>query len=628
MTPGIPFYPDPLYETITIGPPFKGLEQPFKGIYNPLATPGTSTTLNNWFIHQGNVLRLVDGYAEQGSGIAATRVKCITSYKSSGKNHLIFVAGKVLYYYDLASPATPPVAVVTMLASDTATRIAWVRFRNRFLFATMADGLWWYDPENLTARQAGVAVPASGPTLAAGAGGALTGTYLGWVSYVNDQGHESNLSASGTAVVAAQQIAWSAIPTGPAGTTKRNLYRSTAGNSVGLLLTTLADNSTTTFADNTADSALGSPNELNFTLPPTSIRNIAVQGTRVFLVDGADGITYWANKTDAATGLPNWEAFPSKTSAQYGFVGGNDAFKAITPIGQALISWGGLNGYRTLGDITGNSYTEALPWGIGLFSPFAWVLTADGLLFDGRSMPKYVGAGVGKQLGTANAGAGLDGPSMVYDQLNDCVHINYGTVSGQANNKTIIYYLKTDQASTSDFAFDLGYFSATDAAIYSSISGQTKIYITSGFKAAGTAFTGQTITYLPIVPVPGDKSYFIRLMISVKAQPIVSSVVPMLKVEYSLNGGAWFETKYVDVSKDFLVYSGGEAPVQRIVEVPIYKRAEALTIRISPAANSASVTNGQEIYGIFLHWQPSAEAKMAGRVFGSQGRLSTSTPSQ
>lgn len=54
------------------------------------------------------------------------------------------------------------------------------------------------------------------------------------------------------------RIAVSAIPVGPAGTTARKLYRSAAGDAgPWLLLTTIADNVTVVFADNVADGALG-----------------------------------------------------------------------------------------------------------------------------------------------------------------------------------------------------------------------------------------------------------------------------------------------------------------------------------------------------------------------------------
>jgi len=130
--------------------------------------------------------------------------------------------------------------------------------------------------------------------VASGAAGLPNGTYRCQVTFVNALG-ETTGSADAIVTVASQQIAWSSIPLGQAGTTARNLYRvlestsdaakltESATVSVGTaipsadasalgetasvaqavklgvlrLVTTLADNTTTTYTDNVADSALG-----------------------------------------------------------------------------------------------------------------------------------------------------------------------------------------------------------------------------------------------------------------------------------------------------------------------------------------------------------------------------------
>src|SRR5581483_11600341 len=151
------FSADPLYETLTIMPPVKGLISPYKGILNPFENVGRATTMNNWRL-RADVLQLIDGYAEQGTSIVAGQVKMLTSYKSATTNDLIYIDGVNLKRYDLNNPANAPVTVISNIySSNYAHRAAWVRFRNRFLIGTMSDGLWWYDPENKTGRQAGVA---------------------------------------------------------------------------------------------------------------------------------------------------------------------------------------------------------------------------------------------------------------------------------------------------------------------------------------------------------------------------------------------------------------------------------------------------------------------------------------
>lgn len=53
------------------------------------------------------------------------------------------------------------------------------------------------------------------------------------------------------------RVALSAIPVGGSMVTARKIYRTAAGGSVYLLLATIADNTTTTYTDNIADSSLG-----------------------------------------------------------------------------------------------------------------------------------------------------------------------------------------------------------------------------------------------------------------------------------------------------------------------------------------------------------------------------------
>jgi len=95
---------------------------------------------------------------------------------------------------------------------------------------------------------------------AAGAGNVDDGAHDYGVTFTSAAG-ETTISAVVVVTVLGKssdgKVAISAIPTGPAGTTSRKLYRSEAAAHDMKLLTTLADNTTTTYTDNIADSALG-----------------------------------------------------------------------------------------------------------------------------------------------------------------------------------------------------------------------------------------------------------------------------------------------------------------------------------------------------------------------------------
>lgn len=106
-------------------------------------------------------------------------------------------------------------------------------------------------PSALTATLASPAAP----------GNVDNGEHTYAVTFVNASG-ETTIGATATATVADKgvngQVALTNIPIGLTGTTARKVYRSEAGTTTPLkLLTTIANNTATTYTDNTADSALG-----------------------------------------------------------------------------------------------------------------------------------------------------------------------------------------------------------------------------------------------------------------------------------------------------------------------------------------------------------------------------------
>lgn len=100
----------------------------------------------------------------------------------------------------------------------------------------------------------------------AGAGNVNNGDHSYTVTFVSASGETAPINRTFVTVVDKTmdgKVAITAIPTGPTGTTSRKIYRSTANggvlNSIWIpyLLTTIADNTTTVYTDNTADSGLG-----------------------------------------------------------------------------------------------------------------------------------------------------------------------------------------------------------------------------------------------------------------------------------------------------------------------------------------------------------------------------------
>ena len=108
-----------------------------------------------------------------------------------------------------------------------------------------------------------VPAPSSNLSYAAGGAGALTGIYTYNVTYVTALGETAPWSGTPAQLtLSSQQASLTNIPIGPTGVLKRRIYRSKANPGEvknTYFLTEIADNTTTTFSDNTADASLGSP---------------------------------------------------------------------------------------------------------------------------------------------------------------------------------------------------------------------------------------------------------------------------------------------------------------------------------------------------------------------------------
>ena len=104
------------------------------------------------------------------------------------------------------------------------------------------------------------AAPGALTAALAGTSGAVTvGTHRYKVTFVTADGETEGGTASSVVTVASSadaQVSLSAIPLGGVTVTQRKVYRTTAGGTSYLLLTTIPNNTATTYTDNTADGSL------------------------------------------------------------------------------------------------------------------------------------------------------------------------------------------------------------------------------------------------------------------------------------------------------------------------------------------------------------------------------------
>lgn len=133
----------------------------------------------------------------------------------------------------------------------------------------------------------GVYPPTSTSTVASNATGGLTGDYRYKVTYVNSVAVESDVGpATDTFTAAAAQLRITSIPVAPQsfGVNARKIYRTEAGGTTFKLLTTINDNTTATYDDNTADGSLGANAPTDNGVPP-QYNSIVYHQNRLFCND-------------------------------------------------------------------------------------------------------------------------------------------------------------------------------------------------------------------------------------------------------------------------------------------------------------------------------------------------------
>lgn len=145
---------------------------------------------------------------------------------------------------------------LTTRADGQTIHSVWFNDFKDLLTGVMAD-------QPVTVKQ-NISVQALGPkpvalSAATAAGSALgIGTYQYVYTYASATGESlPSPITSVTTTSLNQAVSLTGITTGPTGTTKRRIYRTTVGGSVFLRVASLNDNSTTTFSDTVADSSLG-----------------------------------------------------------------------------------------------------------------------------------------------------------------------------------------------------------------------------------------------------------------------------------------------------------------------------------------------------------------------------------
>lgn len=171
------------------------------------------------------------------------------------------------------------------------------------------------------------------------------------------------------------QITLSSIPTGPTGTTARRIYRTVAGGSVYGFLTTLSDNTTTTYVDKT-NSGLGSDHPgagsslVGTPAGSTSLPLVSVTGfpTAGWADVGSALVSYTGVSGQTLTGLPaSGDGALTATVAAHATVTAAPMLTGVTGLGVALVSGATVNVWVVRNDVAAQAAMAAIDGGDGIY---------------------------------------------------------------------------------------------------------------------------------------------------------------------------------------------------------------------------------------------------------------------
>jgi len=304
--------------------PIIPLPSGFATARSPYST-GKFTNLLNWWPSPTDVgaIEVVPGYSK----VNATALSASKTVVSLGFGENSSLARKRFVVFDgtvsILTTAGVSSNIKTGLTSGKQMGIA--TYDDNVFFFNGVDAPFKYDFSSDTTGAVsamGLTQPSVGSSTSAltGSGGNVKGNVKYYVSYVSTT-TEGALSDSFGAIDAGDgnKIALATLPTGGGGVTARRLYRTSFDGEVPLYLSTIEDNTTTTFTDNVHDRDLGAPAKMRGYPPQSTWKFPIVHFNRLWAGDedslyfsdlgepeswfATNRMRIWQNDGDHITGL-------------------------------------------------------------------------------------------------------------------------------------------------------------------------------------------------------------------------------------------------------------------------------------------------------------------------------------
>lgn len=206
-----------------------------------------------------------------------------TTRFNNGTSTMVAFFGGTMWQMATTTFTTVPSAQSVFTASN---KVDYTEYQNIMFMGNGGVTPYKYNGTEFTRH--GIPVPNSVPAAATTSAGVLLGVYSYKVVYVNSYSAFGNPSAATTTFTAAASsvVGLTSIPVAPIsfGVNARRLYRTTNSGTTWLFLTTIADNTTTTYADNTPDASLGASAPANNDAP-SLYKYVCTFQERLFTVD-------------------------------------------------------------------------------------------------------------------------------------------------------------------------------------------------------------------------------------------------------------------------------------------------------------------------------------------------------
>ena len=224
--------------------------------------------VSNFNFDKRGALKVRPGFTKFGNtALGAFAIKSVGGYYKVGEDMEVIATGSTIISKVTSTSKTD---IKTGLTGDSLI-FDLHQYMNHYYMANGTDAVQVYDG-TLDVWDIGYPIPTSNCSAAkddATAGGLEAKVYKYKITYYYNDG-ESNCCTDVTSITptVSKSVALTAIPIGGERVTQRKIYRTTGDGSTYKLLTTLNNNTATTYTDSIADSGLGADMDTDNDIPP------------------------------------------------------------------------------------------------------------------------------------------------------------------------------------------------------------------------------------------------------------------------------------------------------------------------------------------------------------------------